>query len=84
MVWRSVKTILNQIIMTENIFTGTEFDLDSAKEKLSVISDLDWQDSIAYKPKSRPHTKYKDHIGTEEYLVLNLKMLEIPFGQITI
>ena len=46
-----LETILYQIGMTENIFTGTEIDLDSAKEKLSVVSDLDWQDSIAYKPK---------------------------------
>ena len=43
-----LETIRNQIGMTENIFTGTEIDLDSAKEKLSVVSDLDWQDSIAY------------------------------------
>ena len=38
-----LETILNQIGMTETIFTGTEIDLDSAKEKLSVVSDLDWQ-----------------------------------------
>ena len=69
-------TILNQIGMTENIFTGTEIDLDSAKEKLSVVSDLDWQDSIAYKPKLRTYTKYKDHIGTEECLVINLTKLQ--------
>ena len=61
--------------MTENIFTGTEIDLDSAKEKLSVVSDLDWQDSITHKPKLRTYTKYKDHIGTEEYLVINLTKL---------
>ena len=62
--------------MTENIFTGTEIDLDSAKEKLSVVSDLDWQDSIAYKPKLRTYDKYKDHIATEEYLVINLTRLQ--------
>ena len=61
-----LETILNQIGMTENLFTGTEIDLDSAKEKLSVVSDLDWQESIAYKPKLRTYTKYKGHIGTEE------------------
>ena len=60
--------------MTENLFTGTEIDL--AKEKLSVVSDLDYQDSIAYKPKLRTYTKYKDHIDTEEYLELNLTRLQ--------
>ena len=71
-----LETILNQIGMTENIFNGTEIDLDSAKEKLSVVSDLDWQESIAYKPKLRTYTKYKDHIGTAEYLVINLTKLQ--------
>ena len=65
--------------MTENIFTDTEIDLDSAKEKLPVASDLDWQDSIAYTPKLRTYTKYKDHIGTEEYLVLNLTKVQRSF-----
>ena len=46
-----LETILNQIGMTKNLFTGTEIDLDSAKDKFSVVSDLDWQESIAYKPK---------------------------------
>ena len=36
-----LETILNQIGMIENIFTGTEIDLDSAKKKLYVVSDLD-------------------------------------------
>ena len=71
-----LETILNQIGMTETILTGTEIDLDSAEEKLSVVSDLDWQDSIAYKPKLRTYTKYKDHIGTAEYLVINLTKLQ--------
>ena len=71
-----LETILNQIGMIENIFAGTKIDLDSAKEKLSVVSDLDWQDSITYKPKLRTYTKYKDHIGTEEYLVINLTKLQ--------
>ena len=62
--------------MTENLFTGTEIDLYLAKAKLSVVSDLDWQESIAYKPKLRTYTKYKDHIGTEEYLVINLTRLQ--------
>ena len=33
-IWRSgyLETILNQIGMTENIFSGTEIDLDSAKD----------------------------------------------------
>ena len=70
-----METILNQIGMTETILTGTEIDLDSAEEKLSVVSDLDWQDSI-YKPKLRTYTKYKDHIGTAEYLVINLTKLQ--------
>ena len=46
------------------------------QQKLSVISDLNWQDSIAYKPKLRTYAKYKDHIGTEEYLVINLPKLQ--------
>ena len=72
----NLETILNKIGMMENLFTGTEIDLDSAKEKLSVVSDLDWQDSIAYKPKLRTYIKYKDQIGTEEYLVINLTRLQ--------
>ena len=71
-----LETILNQIGMTENLFTGTEIDLDSAKKKLSVISDLDWQESITYKPKLQTYTNYKDHIGTEEYLIVNLPRLQ--------
>ena len=74
-----LETILNQIGMTENLFTSTEIDLDSAKENLSVISDLDWKESIAYKPKLRTYTKYKDHIATEEYLVINLTRLQRSF-----
>ena len=72
-----LETILNQIGMTENLFTGTEIDLDLAKEKISVVSDLDWQESIAYKPKLRTYTKCKGHIGTKIYLVINLTRLQI-------
>ena len=71
-----VENVLNQIGMSENIFTGAEIDINLAKEKLNTLIDFEWQDSVAFKPKLRTYTSYKSHISKEEYLEINLTKMQ--------
>ena len=75
--WSSdLANILEEIGMTNSLITGQEINLDSAKEKLLCVDDLEWQESIANKPKLRTYVKFKCHINTEDYVTLNLNRKE--------
>ena len=58
--------------MHENLILGSEIDLNAAKEKLLILSDLEWQDSLSTKTKLRTYVKFKAHLETENYVSVNL------------
>ena len=71
-----LESILEDLNMHENLLLGEEVDLEIAKEKLKVISDLDWQDNVGFKSKLRTYAKHKLNIETENYLTLNINKYE--------
>ena len=70
-----LENILEDLNMHEN-WILEEVHLDIAKEKLKVISDLDWQDNVGFKSKLRTYAKQKLNKETENYLILNINKYE--------
>ena len=71
-----LENILEDINMHENMILGSEVDINVAKEKLLILSDLEWQDSLSTKTKLRTYVKFKAHLETENYVSVNLKRNE--------
>ena len=74
-----LENILEDINMHENLILGSEVDINAAKEKLLILSDLEWQDSLCTKTKLRTYLKFKAHVETENYVSVNLKKNEHSF-----
>ena len=51
--------------MHENLILGSEVDINAAKEKLLILSDLEWQDSLSTKTKFRTFVNFEAHLETE-------------------
>ena len=68
--------ILEDINMHKTLILGSEVDIDTAKEKLLILSDLEWQDSLSTKTKLRTYVKFKAYLETENYVSVNLKRNE--------
>ena len=69
----NLENILEDINMHKNLILGSEVDIHAAKEKLLILSDLEWQDSLSTKTKLRTYVKFKAHLETENYVSVNLK-----------
>ena len=71
-----LENILEDINMHENLIWGSEVEINAAKEKLLILSDLEWQNSLSKKTKLRTYVKFKVHLETENYVSVNLKRNE--------
>ena len=71
-----LENILEDINMHENLILGSEVEIKAAKEKLLILSDLEWQNSLSKKTKLRTYVKFKAHLETENYVSVNLKRNE--------
>ena len=62
--------------MLGNLIDGAEINIDVGREKLFILYDLEWQDSMDTKPKLRKYVKFKCHISTENYVSQNINKCE--------
>ena len=71
-----LEKILDDLNMQESLLLRQTVDLKAEEEKFNITSDLEWQDSLGWKSKLRPYTKYKLHMECENYLTLNISKYE--------
>ena len=63
-----LENILEDINMHNNLIWGSEVNRNTSKEKLLILSDLEWQDSLSTKTKLRTYVKFNSHVETENYV----------------